>query len=91
MIQNDEFRLITKVICTDIKNVGFDSIFSVIKGKKEVPIEFALAFNELMEYVGENFGFKHCVAFVTCNVDDLRCNVKVECYDKNLKLPILPS
>lgn len=91
MIQNDEFRLTTKVICTDIKNVGFDSIFSVIKGKKEVPIEFALAFNELMEYVGENFGFKHCVAFVTCNVDDLRCNVKVECYDKNLKLPILPS
>ena len=90
-IQNDEFRLTTKVICTDIKNVGFDSIFSVIKGKNDVPVNYSLAFNELMEYIGENFGFKNCVAFVTCNIDELRCNVKVECYDKNLKLPNLPN
>ena len=62
----------------------------MIKGNSQVPIQYALAFNELIEYIGENFGFKRCVSFVTCNVDKLRCIVKVESENKKLSYSKLP-
>ena len=89
-IQNNEFRIMLNVICSDVKNAGFDSFVTVIKGNSQVPIQYALAFNELIEYIGENFGFKRCVSFVTCNVDKLRCIVKVESENKKLSYSKLP-
>ena len=37
-----------------------------------------------MLQAGENLGFKHCVALVTCNLDKLRCIIKVESENKKL-------
>ena len=89
-IQNSEFRIMLNVICSDVKNAGFDSFVTVVKGNSLVPVEYALAFNELVEYIGENFGFKRCFAFVTCNVDNLRCIVKVEAENKKLSYSKIP-
>lgn len=89
-IQNNEFRIMLNVICSDVKNAGFDSFVTVVKGNLNVPIKYVLALNELIEYIGENFGFKRCVSFVTCNVDKLRCIVKVESENKKLSYSKLP-
>ena len=83
-ISNNEFRIMLNVICSDVKNAGFDTFATVVKGNDQVPVDYALAFNELVEYIGENLGFKHCVALVTCNLDKLRCIIKVESENKKL-------
>ena len=83
-IQNNEFRIMLNVICSDVKSAGFETFATVVKGNDPVPVDYALAFNELIEYIGENFGFKHCMALVTCNLDKLRCIIKIEADNKKL-------
>lgn len=90
-IASNEFEIIFNVICSDIKNVGFDYFGHVIKGHHEVPVDFALAFNELMEYVGEQFAGKKCSVLVTIDMDKIRCTIRVEVGKKIYKLQDFPS
>lgn len=91
LILNSEFRITANVICSDIKNVGFDSFEYVIKGNRNVPIEFALVFNELMEYLGEYFSAKKCSVLVLINTDELKCKINVEVPDEFIKTIIVEN
>lgn len=90
IIANNDFRITLNVICSDIKNSGFESFVCAVKGKSSVPINYLLALNELMEYIGENFGYKRCIAFITCNVDNLRCIIKIESENRKLSKVDIP-
>ena len=93
-VSNGDFNLFLNVITHDIKNLGFSSLVYTLKGKKNVPVQFALAINELMEYVGEYFANLNSYAFITCNINELKCSVRIETNEKitlpsNFKNPFI--
>lgn len=78
----NDFKIIVDVICSDIKNAGFDSFGYVLKGNEDVLVDFALAVNEFLEYIGEMFSNKNSVALVTIHTNPTRCLIRVEVEQK---------
>ncbi len=90
-ISNSEFKMILNVICSDVKNTGFDYFEHAVKGQNDVLVDFALAINTLMEYVGEQFAGKRCSVLLTVDISMLRSTVRVEMVKDSIKLNDLPA
>ena len=62
-----EFIMIADIVKADIRSVGLFSVaFNVVCGKT-VSVEFALAFNDFVEYIAEMFSFSNAALFVSIN------------------------
>lgn len=62
-----EFIMIADIVKADIRSVGLFSVaFNVVCGKT-VSVEFALAFNDFVEYIAETFSFSNAALFVSIN------------------------
>ncbi|MCI5745097.1 MAG: hypothetical protein MR270_02305 [Erysipelotrichaceae bacterium] len=86
IVKFNQFYMIIGVMCSDIKTIGFDSFAYVITGKDDVFIEFVLAINEIMEYIGENFSNHNCVVFVSINSILKRCKINIDGVNKSYNI-----
>ena len=78
-LPENEFRMIADVIKSDVKSVGLFSAAFAVYSAERVSVSFALAFNDFVEYVAENFAFSDAALLITVNTEKRFCVANVEC------------
>ena len=73
-----QFRMMTDVIKADVRSAGMFSVAFNVICKNDVSVQYALAFNDFVEYIAETFSFTNAALFVTVNADKGICVAGIE-------------
>lgn len=86
VLPEKEFKMLTDIIKSDIRSVGLFSVAFNVACGKTVAVEFALAFNDFVEYIAESFSFSNAAVFISINTekDIVVANLESE---KEIELP----
>jgi len=77
-LSESQFRMMSDVIKTDVRSAGMFSVAFNVICKNAVSVQYALAFNDFVEYIAEAFSFTNAALFITVNADKDICVAGIE-------------